>query len=169
MLCKRTIECARRETRTIQTTGRDVKARLASLERRPLPPKHKPSSDPTPSPVRLHKEAMKESFPSGWNPPRKLSRDAMDGLRALHAHRPEQFTTPVLADKFKISPEAVRRILKSKWRPMDEERRKLQEKEKAGRRELRMEARSKEWDEVKRTMRRGSVDKRQERDGFDLR
>ncbi|EJD55493.1 hypothetical protein AURDEDRAFT_109802 [Auricularia subglabra TFB-10046 SS5] len=63
---------------------------------------------------------MKKRFPEGWQPPKKLSRDAMDGLRALHNHNPELFSTPVLADKFKISPEAVRRILKSKWVPSKE-------------------------------------------------
>lgn len=47
-----------------------------------------------------------------WAPGRKLSRAAMDGLRMLHAHDPEVFSTPVLANKFQISPEAVRRILK---------------------------------------------------------
>lgn len=41
----------------------------------------------------------------------------MDGLRTLHAHDPVMFSTPILADRFRISPEAVRRILKSKWVP----------------------------------------------------
>lgn len=44
----------------------------------------------------------------------------MDGLRALHHANPTVFSTPVLASKFKISPEAVRRILKSKWVPSKE-------------------------------------------------
>ncbi|KAF8320441.1 hypothetical protein DL93DRAFT_2045601, partial [Clavulina sp. PMI_390] len=64
-----------------------------------------------------HKAAMKRSFPAGWNPPKKLSREAMEGLRALHGHDPETFTTAALATRFKISPEAVRRILRSKWKP----------------------------------------------------
>ncbi|KLO14107.1 hypothetical protein SCHPADRAFT_903549 [Schizopora paradoxa] len=72
---------------------------------------------------------MRERFPEGWNPPRKISRDAMEGLRSLHAHDPETFSTPVLAEKFQISPEAVRRILRSKWMPKREERGKLLEKE----------------------------------------
>lgn len=57
----------------------------------------------------------------GWNPRRKLSPDAMEGIRALHAQYPERFSTPVLAQQFKLSPEAIRRILKSKWRPSEEE------------------------------------------------
>ena len=39
----------------------------------------------------------------------------------LHAVAPAQFTTPVLAERFKVSPEVIRRILKSKWRPTEEE------------------------------------------------
>lgn len=85
--------------------------------------------NPTPAPTRAHRETMKESFPGGWSPPHKLSRQAMDGLRVLHSHDPETFTTPVLATKFRISPEAVRRILKSKWEPSSDERVRLARRE----------------------------------------
>ncbi|KAF4583413.1 Required for respiratory growth protein 9 mitochondrial [Pleurotus pulmonarius] len=83
------------------------------------PPLHrrKPPREPTPAQYQAHREVMKEKFPDGWEPPRKLSREAMEGLRDLHRFSPETFTTSVLADKFKISSEAVRRILKSKWQP----------------------------------------------------
>jgi len=50
----------------------------------------------------------------------------MDGIRELHRIDPEKFTTPFLADRFRVSPEAIRRILKSKWVP---EKRKGLEKE----------------------------------------
>lgn len=83
----------------------------------------------TPVEILKHRQRMKESFPEGWNPPRKISREAMDGLRVLHRHDPATFTTPVLAERFKISPEAVRRILRSKWQPNKEERSKLLEKD----------------------------------------
>lgn len=53
----------------------------------------------------------------------------MDGLRVLNMHDPQTFTTPVLAAKFRISPEAVRRILKSKWEPSAEERARLTRRE----------------------------------------
>ena len=79
--------------------------------------------------VLAHKEAMKRSFPDGWAPPRKISREAMDGLRTLHRHDPDSFTTPVLAEKFKISPEAVRRILKSRWQPDEKRKAQMAEKE----------------------------------------
>jgi hypothetical protein len=89
-----------------------------------------PVSDPTPSRWAQHRASMKTKFPKGWAPPRKLSRAAMDGLRALHAHDPDTFSTPVLADKFRISPEAVRRILRGKWQPTPEQRARLLEREK---------------------------------------
>ncbi|KAL1966117.1 hypothetical protein VTN77DRAFT_4865 [Rasamsonia byssochlamydoides] len=72
-------------------------------------------------PWQVHKEAMKRKFKDGWNPPKRLSPDALDGIRHLHASAPDKFTTPVLAEEFKVSPEAIRRILKSKWRPSEEE------------------------------------------------
>lgn len=67
----------------------------------------------------IQKEALRGSFPKGWNPPKKISRPAMSLLRSLHKEDPHQFSLPVLADRFKISPEAVRRILKSSWLPND--------------------------------------------------
>ncbi|KAJ5666696.1 Required for respiratory growth protein 9 [Penicillium macrosclerotiorum] len=66
---------------------------------------------------RVQKAALEKKFPSGWNPPKKLSPDAMDGIRHLNATAPSRFTTAVLAQEFKVSPEAIRRILKSKWKP----------------------------------------------------
>lgn len=69
----------------------------------------------------VQKAALKEKFAGGWNPPKKLSPDALDGIRHLHAKAPEQFTTAVLAREFEMSPEAIRRILKSRWRPTEDE------------------------------------------------
>ena len=79
---------------------------------------------------RRHRLAIKAAYPSGWQPPKKISREAMDGLRLLHRQNPEIFTTPVLADKFRISAEAVRRILRSKWEPTRERKIQLAEREK---------------------------------------
>lgn len=95
-----------------------------------------PKSEPTPSQWSHHRAALKAKFPEGWAPPHKLSRAAMDGLRALHAHDPDTFTTPVLADKFRVSPEAVRRILRGKWQPTPEQRVRLLERERRHRQEL---------------------------------
>ncbi|ORY96186.1 hypothetical protein BCR43DRAFT_491228 [Syncephalastrum racemosum] len=54
---------------------------------------------------------------STWMPKKRISRPAMDRLRALHAEDPEEHTYEKLADSFQISHEAVRRILKSRFRP----------------------------------------------------
>ncbi|KAB8067621.1 hypothetical protein BDV29DRAFT_185842 [Aspergillus leporis] len=78
----------------------------------------------------IQKAALKNKFKEGWNPSKKLSPDALDGIRHLHAVAPDKFTTSVLAEQFQISPEAIRRILKSKWRPSEAE----------------MEDRRKRWD-----------------------
>ncbi|KAF2654099.1 hypothetical protein K491DRAFT_769109 [Lophiostoma macrostomum CBS 122681] len=70
----------------------------------------------------IQKEALKEKLGENhWNPRKKLSPDTMEGIRHLNETQPERFTTPVLAQYFKVSPEAIRRILKSNWRPSDEE------------------------------------------------
>jgi len=70
----------------------------------------------------INKAGLKAKFgDEAWNPRKKLSPDALEGIRTLHAQHPEQFTTPVLADHFKVSPEVIRRILKSKWRASAEE------------------------------------------------
>jgi hypothetical protein len=69
----------------------------------------------------IDKEALKAKFPEGWNPLKRLSPDALAGIRALHTQDPAQYTTKVLANSFEVSPEAMRRILKSKWSPDAEE------------------------------------------------
>ena len=95
------------------------------------PPSHlrSPPEKPTPHEFKAHQQSMRKAFPDGWAPPRKLSREAMNALRQLHHSDPEMFKTPILADKFRISPEAVRRILKSKWEPSAEKRTALVVKE----------------------------------------
>lgn len=84
--------------------------------------------EPWMEPWMIQKNALKDKFPEGWRSRKRLSPDALDGIRALHAQFPEQYTTPVLADQFKVSPEVIRRILKSKWRPSPEEDIKRQER-----------------------------------------
>jgi hypothetical protein len=68
----------------------------------------------------IQKSALKKKFPEGWKPRRRLSPDALAGIRALHEQFPEEYTTDVLARNFEVSPEAIRRILKSKWTPSPE-------------------------------------------------
>ena len=68
------------------------------------------------------KAALKEKFGDhGWAPRKKLSPEDMDKVRDLHAQDPTLYSTANLAEDFKVSPEAIRRILKSKWKPSPEE------------------------------------------------
>ena len=70
----------------------------------------------------LQKDALKKKFGAEkWVPRKKLSPDALEGVRKLHAQDPEKYSTEALAAHFKVSPEAIRRILKSKWRPSEDE------------------------------------------------
>ncbi|KAK5018999.1 hypothetical protein BJ546DRAFT_559417 [Cryomyces antarcticus] len=73
-------------------------------------------------PWQVQKAALAEKFGEAqWAPRKRLSPDALEGIRALHAQYPDKFTTPILAEQFKVSPEAIRRILRSKWKPNAEE------------------------------------------------
>jgi hypothetical protein len=70
----------------------------------------------------VQKEALKRKFgEQGWQPRKRLSPDTMEGIRALHASDPNTYTTATLSEHFKVTPEAIRRILKSKWRPNEAE------------------------------------------------
>lgn len=65
-------------------------------------------------------ESSDTTIKEPWQPRKKLSPEAMQGIRALRAENPE-YDVPRLASIFKVSPEAVRRILRSKWQPTPEE------------------------------------------------
>ncbi|KAI1153121.1 hypothetical protein F4825DRAFT_416528 [Nemania diffusa] len=69
----------------------------------------------------IQKQVLKEKFPEGWRPRKRLSPDALEGIRALHTQFPEQYTTESLSKTFEVSPEAIRRILRSKWSPTADE------------------------------------------------
>lgn len=81
-------------------------------------------------------ETLRKRY-GAWNPTRKLSRQQITDIRELKQQWP-QMKTKHLADHFSINPESIRRILKSKWTPSEEEleslnqraeRRKLQSQE----------------------------------------
>ncbi|KAF4994895.1 hypothetical protein FGRMN_5492 [Fusarium graminum] len=74
------------------------------------------------------KAALKEKFPEGWRPRKRLSPDALAGIRALNAQFPEVYTTAALAQKFEVSPEAIRRILRSKWQANPDEEQSREER-----------------------------------------
>ncbi|OAX83680.1 hypothetical protein ACJ72_01945 [Emergomyces africanus] len=84
---------------------------------------HKPEKSDTPrelEPWQIQKRALKKKFPEGWNPRKRLHPDTLDTIRHLHQQDPAKYSTPVLAQEYKVSPEAIRRILKSKWQPSAE-------------------------------------------------
>ncbi|PNY29921.1 Required for respiratory growth protein 9, mitochondrial [Tolypocladium capitatum] len=95
-------------------------------------PDDEPPSEPRPRPQgeswQTQKAALKKKFPDGWKPRKRLSPDALAGIRALNAQFPDVYTTQALADKFEVSAEAVRRILKSKWQPSVDEEQERQER-----------------------------------------
>lgn len=123
-------------------TGNNERSRPVVSPRPPLVPGQ------TPLEFLKHRQAMKKSFPEGWQPPKKLTRDAMQSLRTLHELSPDVYTTPVLADKFKISPEAVRRILRSRWTPSRERLDEIAIKESNRRFERKKQRVMKEWTET---------------------
>lgn len=64
----------------------------------------------------IQKNALKQKFGGdSWNPRKKISPDAIEGIRGLHEQDPTTYSTEVLASQFQVSAEAIRRILKSKW------------------------------------------------------
>ena len=106
------------DTRTIQEAGRFVHTLQDDTATKP----ETKDSGGSPRPLSTYKQnwqvqkaVLKNKFAEGWNPRKKLSPDTMEGIRALHAQYPDRYTTPVLAEQFAVSPEAIRRILKSKW------------------------------------------------------
>ncbi|SCU96337.1 LAME_0F15918g1_1 [Lachancea meyersii CBS 8951] len=62
-----------------------------------------------------------------WSPKKKLSREQMESLRLLKQQFPKM-TASQLGEHFQVSPEVVRRILKSKWTPDETETSKIQER-----------------------------------------
>ncbi|KAM3418559.1 hypothetical protein BST61_g4536 [Cercospora zeina] len=73
-------------------------------------------------PWQRDKSALQKKFgEKAWSPRKRLSPDSLDGIRALHASDPRTYTTEMLSQHFQVTPEAIRRILKSKWKPSSEE------------------------------------------------
>ncbi|RGP68005.1 required for respiratory growth mitochondrial [Fusarium longipes] len=104
----------------------------ASKATEPKRPRLKGPSSNQPQPGaaywKVQKAALKEKFPEGWRPRKRLSPDALAGIRALNAQFPDVYTTQALAEKFEVAPEAIRRILKSKWQPNSAEEESRQER-----------------------------------------
>lgn len=74
----------------------------------------------------VQKTALQRKFQGAqWNPPKRLSRQEMESVRLLKSQFPKMTATD-LATKFKISPEAIRRILKAKWTPNEDDANNIQ-------------------------------------------
>jgi hypothetical protein len=77
---------------------------------------------PEAEPWQVRKAALAAKFgDAGWQPQKRLSPDTLEGIRALHRSDPISYSTAILSEHFKITPDAIRRILKSKWRPNEDE------------------------------------------------
>eukprot|EP01080_Neovahlkampfia_damariscottae_P004408 gene4408-7783_t len=66
--------------------------------------------------VKIPKWTKKRVKFGKWDPTRKLSREEMEELKSLSKKDPLTYNFQFLSTKFKISPESVKRILKSKFR-----------------------------------------------------
>ena len=77
---------------------------------------------PDSEPWQVQKESLLQKLDGqAWSPRKRLSPETVEGIRTLHARDPNTYTTAFLAQEFKISPDAIRRILRSKWRPNEKE------------------------------------------------
>lgn len=92
------------------------------------PPPNSPAKPHQKEGWRAQKEALKQKFPDGWAPRKRLSPDALAGIRALNAQFPDVYTTQALAAKFEMSAEAIRRILRTNWAPSADEEQDRQER-----------------------------------------
>ncbi|CAJ0640782.1 15997_t:CDS:2 [Entrophospora sp. SA101] len=68
-----------------------------------------------------HRFAIKEKIGfQPWRPKKRLSREVMDKIRYMNQQLPEEYTIEKLSSTFRISPEAINRILKSTFVPKRE-------------------------------------------------
>lgn len=85
------------------------------------------SSPPPSKPWQKRDSSIKKRY-GEWNPTRKLTREQMDDVRLFYQQMPHLKTID-LANYFSILPEAIRRILKSKWAPSEEVQQQLKVRE----------------------------------------
>ncbi|OMH80064.1 Required for respiratory growth protein 9, mitochondrial [Zancudomyces culisetae] len=68
---------------------------------------------------RTRRDEWKRLGNGHWNPKKKVSRETMEKMRMLHNQYPDVFDIKRLSTDYRISFEAVRRILRSKFTPTD--------------------------------------------------
>ncbi|KAK6463539.1 hypothetical protein DFJ63DRAFT_312848 [Scheffersomyces coipomensis] len=87
----------------------------------------KEQSEPREKPLwEKRNESLKARYPI-WNPTKKLSRSVMEDIKTLKDKIPHLKTID-LANHFQISPESIRRILRSKWVPTEQEQKSIMER-----------------------------------------
>lgn len=106
------------------TPRSDAKDRSSQYER-PQAPSRTPRSDINDQPLQARPQTAStdplsdvqtpNSSQMPWRPAKKLTYQAMAGLRVLHANDPKTFDKDALSERFGISYEAVSRILKSNY------------------------------------------------------
>lgn len=94
----------------------------------PLPFPKPPAKPDQPVPEWQKRDASIKKRYGQWNPTRKLTRDQMDDVKNIAAQMPHLRTVD-LAQYFNVLPEAIRRILKSKWQPLERTGLALRERE----------------------------------------
>ncbi|EFA81621.1 neugrin domain-containing protein [Heterostelium album PN500] len=86
----------------------------------------------------LHKILIKEKY-GNWEPIKKLSRDQMSEIKRLHKEDPDIHTVESLVTQYRVSKEAIKRIIRSNWTP-SEDRLKEQDSKKKHRLEVTTES-----------------------------
>jgi len=114
-------EAKMKETSLLKTKEYKSARDARNLKKANEPPAPKPNSKR--EDWQVQKSAHLNKFGNAvWQPRKRLSPDTLEGIRALHASDPVTYSTETLSKNFEVSAENIRRILKSKWRPNDEER-----------------------------------------------
>ncbi|KLJ07372.1 hypothetical protein EMPG_17150 [Blastomyces silverae] len=108
------------DSKSTSKTPRSKRSNVPRSSKSTTQKREKPDKPRELEPWQIQKQALKKKFPEGWNPRKRLHPDTLDTIRHLHQQDPNTYSTPVLAQEFKVSPEAIRRILKSKWQPNPE-------------------------------------------------
>ncbi|ORX98912.1 hypothetical protein K493DRAFT_313444 [Basidiobolus meristosporus CBS 931.73] len=136
---------SRNSTETSRRANRDklveekVFERLLRKEdnvRPPRPPKvevHPSMNMDAPAWARRKMSVEKSLQGNQWNPAKKVARSTMEKIRFLKSELPDEWPIDRISKEFKISFEAVRRILRSKYQPSPEvlkrqEERRLQQR-----------------------------------------
>lgn len=115
-----------RIARPVESTGREEETRPSSSTTTPPPAGSHPRKRPDWRFLPAWRQqalvtAHKLEGDGGWAPRRKLSPAAQAGIRTLFHSDRERYTVRHLSEVFKVSPDAVRRIVKSSWVPSPQE------------------------------------------------